>query len=166
MDDLWFSDFGIRVTDLARSVEFYTKLFGLEELKRVVDDDSAYVLLRDRRSGQRIELNWYAEESPFAAPYTPGESLDHLEVRVKDVPATLERLRAAGVLPATRELWTNEKVVAKMRAEPKWQAMIDSDVWSFSNGHRIAYIQDPDGIFLCLYDHPEEPWDGPIPDHY
>jgi hypothetical protein len=30
----------------------------------------------------------------------------------------------------------------------------------------VAYIQDPDGDFLCLYDHPEEEWEGPIPDHY
>ena len=43
---------------------------------------------------------------------------------------------------------------------------MEEDVWTSRNGHRIAYIQDPDGIFFCLYDHPEEPWEGPIPDHY
>ena len=66
MSDLWLGDVGIRVTNLERSIDFYTKVFDLEEIDRGGDED----------------------------------------------------------------------------------------------------IQDPDGIFCCLYDHPEEPWEGPIPDHY
>jgi len=31
---------------------------------------------------------------------------------------------------------------------------MEEDVWVGRNGHRIVYIQDPDGIFFCLYDHP------------
>ncbi len=166
MSDLWLGDFGIRVTNLERSVEFYTKLLDLEELKRAADDDSAYVLFRDRRSGQRFELNWYADTSPFAAPYVPGEALDHIEVRVKSVPEILKRLRARGIEPATRKLWVNRDAINAHRADSEWTKLMEEDVWITKNGHRIVYIQDPDGIFLCLYDHPEEEWDGPIPDHY
>lgn len=166
MSDAWLSDVGIRVTDLERSIAFYTGLLDLEEIARGGDDDGRYVLLRDRRSGQRLELNWYAEASPFAAPYVSGEALDHLEIRVRSVPAMLAQLRARGIAPATRKMWVNVPQVERLRADPAVAPMIDQDVWTTKSGHHVAYIQDPDGIFLCLYDHPEEEWEGPIPDHY
>lgn len=166
MADAWLSDVGIRVTDFERSLAFYRSILDLEELQRAKDDDSAWVLLRDRRSGQRLELNWYAESNPFWAPYTAGEGLDHLEVRVRDVPAMLERLRPLGVRPVNRSLGVNPSGTAAVRADPSTAAMVDAEYWTTSKGHRIAYVPDPDGNLLCLYDHPEEPWDGPIPDHY
>ena len=143
-----------------------TKVFDLEQIDRGGDDEGKYVLFRDRRSGQRLELNWYAERSPFWTPYVSGEALDHFEVRVKSVPETLERLKKFGIAPATRKLWVNRKTVATLKEDPKFHKLMEEDVWTSRNGHRIAYIQDPDGIFFCLYDHPEEPWEGPIPDHY
>src|SRR5207302_5290306 len=78
ISDLWLGDVGIRVTDLERSMDFYTKVFDLEEIDRGGDEHSTFVLLRDRRSRQRLELNWYAEDNPFWAPYVPGEALDSL----------------------------------------------------------------------------------------
>ncbi len=72
--------------------------------------------------------------------------MDHFEVRVKNVPETLERLKMLGVLPATRKLWVNRKTVAKLKDDPKFEKLVQEDVW--------------------LHDHPEEPWEGPIPDHY
>jgi catechol 2,3-dioxygenase-like lactoylglutathione lyase family enzyme len=166
MGDTWLCDFGLRVTDLAKSTEFYTSLLDLEELKRVVQPDYAYVLFRDRRSGQRLELNWYAEGSPFATPYSPGDGLDHIEVRVRDLPAMLEKLAARGIHPATRKFGQTPTAMERKKAEPKEWGFLDDDVWVSDSGHHIAYIQDPDGNFICLYDHPEEAWEGPIPDHY
>jgi catechol 2,3-dioxygenase-like lactoylglutathione lyase family enzyme len=166
MHDLWIADVGIRVTDLERSIDFYTKVFDLEEIDRGGDDEGKYVLFRDRRSGQRIELNWYAEGSPFWAPYVAGEALDHFEVRVKSVPEVLERLKRLGIEPSTKKLWVNRKAIAKREKDPRFRKGMQDDVWLSTNGHRNAYIQDPDGIFFCLYDHPEEKWEGPIPDHY
>lgn len=164
--DTWLCDAGIRVTDLDRSVAFYTDLLDLVELKRSVDEDSGYVLFKDRRSGQRLELNCYHESSPFWSPFTPGEGLDHLEVRVRDVPKLLERLRARGVRPVNRTLWVNSAAVERVRADPRQAHLLDDEFWTSSQGHRIAYIPDPDGNLICLYDHPEEAWDAPIPDHY
>lgn len=166
MADSWLSDFGIRVSNLERSLEFYHRILDLEELKRAGDDDSAYVLLRDRRSGQRIELNWYAESNPFYAPYVPGDGLDHIEVRVRDVPQFLEKLRPFGVVPVNRTLWVNRAAVEKLRSDPNAAQELEQDVWTTGSGHRIAYVPDPDGNLVALYDHPEENWDGPIPDHY
>ncbi|TLZ97772.1 MAG: VOC family protein, partial [Methanobacteriota archaeon] len=149
-----------------KSIDFYTKVFDLEEIDRGGDDEGTYVLFKDRHSGQRLELNWYAESNPFWAPYVVGESLDHFEVRVRSVPETMERLKRLGILPATRKLWVNRSAVAKRKEDPKFRKLMEEDVWVGRNGHRIVYIQDPDGIFFCLYDHPEEGWGGPVPDHY
>lgn len=164
--DTWLCDTGIRVTDLDRSVDFYTSLLDLVELKRVRDEDSAYVLFKDRRSGQRLELNWYSPKSPFYTPFAAGEGLDHLEVRVRDVRALLTKLKERGIEPVNRKLWVNSPVVAAMKERQEEAAVLAKDVWVTSSGHTIAYIQDPDGILVCLYDHPEEDFDGPIPEHY
>lgn len=158
MAELWISYFGIRVTNLERSEEFYTKLFDLVELKRVRHDGGAYILFKDRRSGQRLELNWYAPGSPYDTPYTPGDGWDHLGIRVRSVPQQLERLKKLGIEPATRELQGDPTTGLHPPSE--------GDVWVDDAGHRVAYIKDPDGNFLELYDHPEESWDGPIPEHY
>ncbi len=153
---MWISYFGIRVTDLDRSIGFYTNVFDLIEIARGGNGtDRTFVLFKDRMSGQRIELNWYGESSEFAAPYVPGEGLDHIGVRVKSLAETLKRLRGLGILPATRELGALDE-----KGRP-----ITDDVWVTSNGHNIAFIKDPDGNFIELYDHPEESW-GSIPDGY
>lgn len=166
MADAWLCDTGIRVTNISRSLEFYHSFLDLVELKRVKDDDSEYVLLKDRRSGQRLELNWYSETSPFYAPFVAGEGLDHLEVRVRSVSVLLERLRARGIEPVNRSLWVNAPVVEGMRKRPADAAVLEKEVWVSSSGHTIAYVEDPDGNLICLYDHPEEDFDGPIPEHY
>ena len=166
MGDTWLCDTGIRVTDLERSLAFYHALLDLDELKRSRDEDSEYVLLRDRRSGQRLELNWYAESSPFYTPFVSGEGLDHLEVRCRKVSEVLARLRTQGVLPVNRDLWVNRVAVEAMRGRSDRASVLDQDVWVSSSGHTIAYVPDPDGNLVCLYDHPEEDFDGPIPEHY
>jgi catechol 2,3-dioxygenase-like lactoylglutathione lyase family enzyme len=109
MADLYIGDFGIRVTNFEKSIAFYTSLLDLEELNRGGENDNQYILLRDRRSGQRLELNWYSETSPFWAPYERGEGLDHIEVRVRNVPEIVERLRALGIPPVNKTLWVNAK---------------------------------------------------------
>jgi len=170
MADAWLGDFGLRVTNLERSIAFYRQFLDLEELRRVVGDDSGYVLLRDRRSGQRMELNWYSEKSPFWLPYTVGEGLDHLEIRVRSVPEMLERVKSLGIPIATTKLWNRERIAQSSTNDEEFRAAAEAEVWSSSPEHphrfNAFYIQDPDGIFLCLYDHPDEPWEGPIPDHY
>jgi catechol 2,3-dioxygenase-like lactoylglutathione lyase family enzyme len=153
---MWINYFGIRVTDLGRSIDFYTRVFDLVEIARGGNDIQKYVLFKDRMSGQRIELNWYGRESKFATPYLAGEGLDHIGVRVKSLNDTLQRLEGLGILPSTKELGALDH-----QGRPK----DDDDVWVTSNGHNIAFIKDPDGNFIELYDHPEEPW-GSVPDGY
>src|SRR5438093_12785049 len=86
MSDLWLGDVGIRVTTLERSIEFYTKVFDLEQIDRGGDDEGKYVLFRDRRSGQRFDPNWYAARSPSWPPYVSGGAVGHFQLRVKSLP--------------------------------------------------------------------------------
>ena len=65
---MYLSYVGIRVRDIERSPRFYTSLYALREVSR--DDNrpggsGVYVLLREKRSGQKLELNWYPEGSPL-----------------------------------------------------------------------------------------------------
>src|SRR5574337_346251 len=91
---------GIRVSDLGSSLRFYSGLLGLKEIRRgggTREWPPVYVLLRDPKSGQKLELNWYPEDHFLAPPYTPGEGLDHVGFRVADVVETLGRMKKVGV---------------------------------------------------------------------
>lgn len=135
---MFVSYFGIRVTDLERSVKFYKEALGLEEVRR--GDFSArgggrLVLLRDRMSGQRLELNWYPEESGFAVRYEPGEGMDHLGVKVESVAETLKALASKGIetVPIPEELARQEL----------------SETFTL----HIGFAKDPDGNWIGFYDH-------------
>jgi lactoylglutathione lyase len=124
--------FGIRVTDLNRSVKFYTDLLGLKETSRGSMSEYGggrgdWVLLKDETSGQRLELNAYPEGSRWHAPYEPGEGLDHIGFVVDDVPAAYEKLVASGAGPT------------------------DIDPVS-TEGHQ-AFVIDPDGNWIELFLH-------------
>lgn len=72
---------GLRVSNLRRSVRFYTQVLGLREKIRGDlrgEGRGIWVGLEDPRSKVKLELNWYAPGSPFATRFRPGESLDHL----------------------------------------------------------------------------------------
>lgn len=94
--------FGIRVNNLEKSLEFYTKLLGLKEVRRgTMHHGGKWLLLEDPRSHQKLELNWYPKDSPFtAASYDPGDGLDHIGFKVKDAPSTFKKLLARGAAPA------------------------------------------------------------------
>jgi catechol 2,3-dioxygenase-like lactoylglutathione lyase family enzyme len=93
--------FGIRVTDMQRSLQFYVGLLGLREKRKgTMYHGGKWILLEDTRTHQRLELNWYPRDSPYATRYIPGDGLDHIGFTVKDPPATYRKLVSAGVKPA------------------------------------------------------------------
>jgi catechol 2,3-dioxygenase-like lactoylglutathione lyase family enzyme len=137
----YLSYFGIRVTDLDRSLGFYTKFFGLKEVARGDSSSSGggtAILLKDPFSGQRLELNWYPPGSQYAVPFLPGEGLDHLAFRVADLPETLRRLAADGFPPV----------------RPGDPVELGPDL-------KFAYVADPDGNWVELWQYasqmPESP---------
>jgi len=99
---MYLSYCGIRVTDLERSLKFYTGMFGLKEVARgdrTKHGAGVYVLLRDPKSHQKLELNWYPEGSRYGVPFVAGEGLDHLAFKVDDATKTFEMLVSRGVEP-------------------------------------------------------------------
>jgi lactoylglutathione lyase len=137
---------GICVSDPARSLRFYRDLLGFRELTSL-DVSGAHV---DRllglsgvklhatyleRDGLRIELLHY-ETPGHAGPSEPRAmnqlGLTHLSIRVEDLAAELETLRAAGVcvLDATRI------GVAAVRSHAVF--VTDPD------GTRIELVESPD----------------------
>jgi catechol 2,3-dioxygenase-like lactoylglutathione lyase family enzyme len=126
---LMFLDYsGIRVTNLSKALRFYTKGLGLIERRRgTMNHGGVWVLLEDRASHQHLELNWYPKGSKYATPFTPGEGLDHLGVRVQDLSAAARRLKKAG---------------AKLVSEIKWRGEV-----------ALAYYEGPDGVWIELIPH-------------
>ena len=120
----------IRVGDLQRSVDFYTKAFGMKELRRRDVPDGKYTLAfvgyGDEDSNTAIEMTYnYGVEK-----YEMGGAFGHLAIGVPDVAATCQAVRKGGG-KVTRE------------AGPvKFGTTV------------IAFIEDPDGYKIELVQRP------------
>jgi lactoylglutathione lyase len=116
----------LRVGDLDRSVDFYTRLLGMKELRRTDVPDGKYTLAfvgyGDEATNSVIELTYnYGTEK-----YDLGSAFGHLAIGVPDVAAACDSVRNAG-----------GKVVRE--AGPvKFGTTI------------IAFIEDPDGYKIEL----------------
>lgn len=118
----------IRVGDLQRSVDFYTRLLGMKELRRRDVPEGKYTLAflgygEGNAEGQgEIELTYnYGVEK-----YELGNAFGHLAVGVPDVKAACEAVRAGG---------------GKVTREPgpvKFGTTV------------IAFVEDPDGYKIEL----------------
>ena len=116
----------VRVGDLERSVNFYTKQLGMKELRRRDVPEGKYTLAfvgyGDEDQNAVIELTYnYGVSS-----YEQGSAFGHLAVGVPDVAAACEKVRAAG---------------GKVTREPgpvKFGTTV------------IAFVEDPDGYKIEL----------------
>ena len=125
---MYLSYCGIRVKDLDRSLKYYTELFGLKEVARGDHrryGAGLYVLLRDRKSGQKLELNWYPPNSPFGSEYVPGEGLDHIGFIVENVRETYQELLAKGTEP--------------------------TELNPSKTGGGLSFVRDPDGNWIEIF---------------
>ncbi len=117
----------IRVKDLDKSLDFYTRLLGMQELRKkdfpTGDFTLAFVGYGDEVNNTVIELthNWGQEE-----PYDLGNGFGHLALGVKDIYATCEKL-------------ANEGVSIPRPPGPMKHG-----------GSVIAFIEDPDGYKIEL----------------
>lgn len=124
---------GVRVTDLGRSLQFYTQALGLREVSR--GDLSQYgrgtwVLLQDPVSRQRLELNWYPKGSQFDVPFVAGEGLDHVGFYLG---------------PATRAtLVRTYQRLLRQGAAPTNVTPATTDGW-------VGYVTDPDGNWIEIF---------------
>jgi lactoylglutathione lyase len=89
---------GIRVRDLDKAIDFFTKLLGMKVQARIPAPwhKGEFVNLVSRDKKHWLEINWYADDSPVAGPFSTGDQLDHLGFEVDDFEGALKRLNAAG----------------------------------------------------------------------
>lgn len=86
----------LRVGDLDRSVDFYTRIMGMKLLRRHDFPEGkftlAFVGYQDEQNGAVIELtyNWGVET------YDLGNAFGHIAIEVDDAYAACERVKALG----------------------------------------------------------------------
>lgn len=127
-----FENVGLRVTQLSRSVRFYTRSLGLREIRRGDTrgwGGGIWVLLEDPPSHRRLELNWYPKGSIFYGRFRAGDAVDHLDFTLgvasrAKLEAVYQRLlkhgaRPTGYDPSTTQGW-------------------------------MASVTDPDGIWITV----------------
>jgi lactoylglutathione lyase len=121
-----FTYVGIRVMNLQRSIDFYTKLLGMKVKGRnkCQQTEGETVDLESEEGNFFLELNYYGENSPYNTKYKAGEGLDHLAFKVDDLDKALEEAHRAG-----------HRTILQMKA----------------GASRWAYIEDPDGIWIELF---------------
>lgn len=116
----------LRVGDLQRSIDFYTRVLGMKLLRKSENSEYKYTLAfvgyGDEKDEAVIELtyNWGVSE------YKLGSAYGHIALEADDIYATCEALRAAG---------------AKITREPgpvKGGTTV------------IAFVEDPDGYKIEL----------------
>ncbi len=117
----------IRVRDLERSVDFYTRLLGMKKLRRKDYPEGRFTLCFVGYGSERdtavIELthNWDQSEA-----YGHGTGFGHLAIGVSDIYGACERLAAEGVK------------ISRPPGPMKHGATV------------IAFVEDPDGYKIEL----------------
>lgn len=92
---------GVRVRDMDRAVDFFTRVLGMKLEGRVkvgwTKGEFANLVTGDGKHW--LELNWYAADSPVEGPFREGDELDHLGFEVPDFTTALARLKEEGYVP-------------------------------------------------------------------
>ncbi len=123
----------VRVTDVESSLDFYRDKLGLQEVRRIENEQGRYTLIflaADENPEAQVELtyNWDPEE------YTGGRNFGHLAYSVPNIYETCQQLIDKGVT---------------INRPPR--------------DGRMAFVRSPDGISIELLQQggalpPGEPW--------
>ncbi|MEE8323339.1 MAG: VOC family protein [Candidatus Bathyarchaeia archaeon] len=121
-----FEYVGIRVKDLSKSIDFYTRLLEMKVVNRIrIEKTKGEIVNLQSEDGKfLLELNYYDSDSPYNTEYAVGEGLDHLAFKVEDLDKALEE--------AKRFV---HQVIQEVKTEKS----------------RWVYIEDPNGIWIELY---------------
>jgi lactoylglutathione lyase len=87
----------INVFDLGRSLEFYKKALGLEEVRRYNQEDGDFILvyLGDGVTPHQLELTWLRDREE---PYDLGENEIHIAFGVDDFDAAYKLHKEMGCI--------------------------------------------------------------------
>jgi lactoylglutathione lyase len=121
-----FTYTGIRVKNLTKSIDFYTKLLGMKVVGRskIPIARGEVVNLVSKEGGFALELNFYEKSSKYNSRYTAGEALDHLAFGTENLERMLAEAKKMGY-PAVLDMKTETS--------------------------RWVYIVDPNGIWIELF---------------
>ncbi|MFJ9445570.1 VOC family protein [Kitasatospora sp. NPDC101235] len=118
---------GLNVTDLARSIDFYRAVLGLQVTTEGTDPERRYALLG--RDGRLVVTLWQQSTGSFA---TAGPGLHHLSFEVE----SLDEVRAT------------ERLLRELGAGFAYDGVVPHGEGSASGG---IFFTDPDGIRLEVY---------------
>ncbi|MFD0667157.1 lactoylglutathione lyase [Ramlibacter sp. MAHUQ-53] len=122
----------LRVGDLQRAIDFYTRVLGMTLIRTTDRPDQKYSLAfvgyGTNPDHAEIELTYnYGVDR-----YDPGTAYGHIALGVPDVAATCEKIRAAG------------GTITREAGPVKGGTTV------------IAFVQDPDGYKIELIERPAE----------
>ena len=113
----------LNVTDLDRSIKFYTIQLGLRLTDRhEIKQNNAEIAFLSDESGGAIELTYWRDKKVLSE----GDNFDHIALGIDDVVRAVERLKAQGVVIAMEPFSLQ------------------------GSSSKLAFIKDPDGNWLEL----------------
>ena len=122
-----FNHVRMRVDDLERTVDFYKKVFGFEEIRRSESPrGSKLVFLAVPNSTTKIEITYF----PDSGPVQVQEDLMHLAFDVESMEAFAEHIKSVGV------------------------EFSDGPTSSKSSGTTFAFVDGPEGYEIELIESP------------
>jgi lactoylglutathione lyase len=118
----------LNVTNLDRSIDFYTKELGLQFVSRreIKENNAEIAFLKDNHAGA-LELTHWRDKKSLAE----GENFDHIAFQSENIDARVAELRSHGVTIAMEPFSLK------------------------GSSSKIAFIKDPDGNWLELVDRPD-----------
>lgn len=119
----------IRTGNLEKSIDFYTKHFGLKVLSRreIPKNHAEIVFLQDHEGkGATLELTFYRDQKKFIQPDYEERLFDHLAFEVKNMQQTIAGMHEDDV------------------------TITDEPFRLAPNDVLIAFVEDPDGTLIEL----------------
>ena len=113
----------LNVSNMDRSIEFYTKHVGLQFVsRREVKQNNAEIAFLEDKDGGAIELTQWRDKKELKE----GDNFDHIAFGVNNIDSTIQDLRGEGVTIAMEPFSLQ------------------------GSTSKIAFIKDPDGNWLEL----------------
>lgn len=119
----------IRTSNIEKSIDFYSKFFGMELSSRreIKETNAEIAFLQDPQgNGSILELTFYRKQANFTQPNYEDRLFDHLGFEVEDINQTIATMRKENV------------------------TISDEPFKLGPNGPIIAFIEDPDGTLIEL----------------
>lgn len=129
----WLGQYCLNVTDLERSVAFYTSL-GLTCTSRTEIDQASEAIVENPAGGSKLQL---AQQKEQAEPFDLGTAFWKLYVNTRDVGTVFEQAVAQGAVVDTPP--------ARL------------DRWPVT----VGFVRDPDGYLVELVE--RHPWPADVP---